>query len=435
MVCAFVQATPAQTPYGAKPYKGPRALGLVELPATGKPHFIPIAILVNGEFYDASAYKADPVPMALWSETVYEGFRTGVSQGLFTVTTPLENPKTNEWIAEGTWQSAESLAKAKKVVKKPESSVPRGMDDDTGPPVLRHSGEKKPAPPPPAPSPDTTKSSPQAAPTQQTSPAPSAAQTAAPAPASTATPLSEEDQNIPVLRRGKPAPKPSEPETQPVSPAKAAPPPTTAPAQPKAAAVQLMAAISDAGGPESRPYTYALKDNEEQQFRTKMLAMAADEIVARAKQLAAESGSPQPAHPSARRSTARNAKPPQPNFQDVQLRVFDLSFSNEPTLVLTANARMPNTAGKAQSALADLQYSIALVAREDINGDFHKAFSEVTDTEHLDILPRYELIDAVDADGDGRGELLFRQISDGGNTFVIYRVIGDRLYPLFQSTS
>jgi hypothetical protein len=43
-----------------------------------------------------------------------------------------------------------------------------------------------------------------------------------------------------------------------------------------------------------------------------------------------------------------------------------------------------------------------------------------------------ELIDAVDADGDGRGELLFREVGDAGSAFVVYRVIGDRLYPLFQ---
>ncbi len=45
-----------------------------------------------------------------------------------------------------------------------------------------------------------------------------------------------------------------------------------------------------------------------------------------------------------------------------------------------------------------------------------------------------ELIDAVDADGDGRGELLFRQISDAGKAFIFYRVIGDRLWPLFEET-
>jgi len=98
-------------------------------------------------------------------------------------------------------------------------------------------------------------------------------------------------------------------------------------------------------------------------------------------------------------------------------------------LVLTTKAQLPERAGTAASAL---QYVVTVVARDDIYGELHKAFASITDTQHLDVLPRMELIDAVDADGDGRGELLFRQISDAGNAFVLYRVIGDRLWPLFQ---
>jgi hypothetical protein len=45
-----------------------------------------------------------------------------------------------------------------------------------------------------------------------------------------------------------------------------------------------------------------------------------------------------------------------------------------------------------------------------------------------------ELIDAVDADGDGRGELLFRRTSDGGSAYAIYRVTSDHLWPLFEGT-
>ena len=80
------------------------------------------------------------------------------------------------------------------------------------------------------------------------------------------------------------------------------------------------------------------------------------------------------------------------------------------------------------------QYIVTLVVRQDANADFHKVFSNVTDTSHLDVIPRMELIDAVDADGDGRGELLFRQVSDTGTAFVVYRVIGNQLYALFQGT-
>jgi len=123
----------------------------------------------------------------------------------------------------------------------------------------------------------------------------------------------------------------------------------------------------------------------------------------------------------------RAARPVPPNFEDVQLRILDLSTSNEPILVLMAKA-LPTKA----TATPDLQYFITLVAREDIYGDLHRASVKITDTQHFDSLPRFELIDAVDADGDGRGELLFRQISDAGRAFVIYRVIGDQLWPLYE---
>lgn len=199
--------------------------------------------------------------------------------------------------------------------------------------------------------------------------------------------------------------------------------------------MQLIPAISDADGPEPRSYAYILKTEEEQQYRKKMLALAADEIRARARKLASETGaSPEPT-PRPGKSTAKSAaKPVQPSFDDEQLRVFDLSTSNEPVLVLTARARMPQIPSQKQTTASDLQYIITLVTREDINGDFHKVFSNVTDTQHLDVLPQYDLIDAVDADGDGRGELLFRQVSDAGSAFVVYRVIGDQLWPLFQGT-
>ncbi|HLM82348.1 MAG TPA: hypothetical protein VK302_17215, partial [Terriglobales bacterium] len=64
--------------------KGPRALGLIQLsPKGNKGRIIPIAIMMDGKFYDAGSYKAAPVPMALDFGIVYEGFRSGVSQGFF----------------------------------------------------------------------------------------------------------------------------------------------------------------------------------------------------------------------------------------------------------------------------------------------------------------------------------------------------------------
>ena len=197
--------------------------------------------------------------------------------------------------------------------------------------------------------------------------------------------------------------------------------------------MQLIPAISDAGGPEPRPYTYSMKPEEERQFRKEMLELAADAVGARAKQLAAQViAQPKPSAPPSRKKAV--PKPTQPHFQDVELHAFDLSNSNEAVLVLTATAQMPPSADNQQTPTADLQYFVTLVARQDINADLHKAFSNVADSQHLDVLWRIEFIDAVDVDGDGRGELLFRQVSDAGSAFVVYRVIGDQLYALFQGT-
>ena len=177
-----------------------------------------------------------------------------------------------------------------------------------------------------------------------------------------------------------------------------------------------------------------MKPEEEEQFRKTMLAMAADEIRARAAQSpSARAGASQKAHAALNSGKTVAGRLVQPIFDDVQLRVFDLGNVNEPELILTAKAHMPeHSPGKGTSSSAqtpnNLQYMITLVARGDVNGDFHKGLVNITDTQHLDAIPRLDLIDAVDVNGDGRGELLFRQVSEAGSAFVVYSVIGDRLY-------
>jgi hypothetical protein len=110
--------------------------------------------------------------------------------------------------------------------------------------------------------------------------------------------------------------------------------------------------------------------------------------------------------------------------------VFDVSSSNEPVAVLSATAH-PAKNGET-TKLAD--YYVTLVARSDIYGELRKLHSVVTDSEHLDVNPRHELVDVVDADGDGRGELLFRQIWDAGTAYAIYKVTADRLWPLYEGS-
>ena len=89
----------------------------------------------------------------------------------------------------------------------------------------------------------------------------------------------------------------------------------------------------------------------------------------------------------------------------------------------------PNATGKIEPPK-----EITLIARTNLEGDLRKLFFSQTDAQHLDETPRMELVDAVDADGDGRGELLFRRTYDTGSAFAIYRVTADGLWPLFEGT-
>ncbi len=435
-------------------------MGLIELQAKGKARLIPITILVDGEYYDAGAYKADPVPMALGSGTVYEGYKDGVSQGLLTVAGALSAPN-NVWLGEGTWQTTEELA-AKKA-KKPESVVPRGIEDTDAPPKLLRRAATKNNDASAAATPTTTVANNKTAPTASASPTAATTTSTATSPttppastsvtssastspgttnaATTARPETMGDPNIPTLKRGKQADESADDIVTILSTKTAAGAPKTAlsPAAPSAtpkssgaatrksneAVVVTFAAISDADGPESHSYDFPMKAGEEETFQKKILDLAAEDVIKRDHELAAgTAGQMTPTAPS-----KRPAKTARPNFSGINLRIFDLSSSNEPTLVLSATAEMP--AAKNEEPR---RYVMTMVAREDIYGELHRAFSSVTDEQHLDVIPRMELIDAVDADGDGRGELLFRQIYDTGSTYVIYRVIGAQLYPLFQGT-
>ncbi len=466
--------------------KGPRALALVQISDKGKAHLIPIAILMNGKFYNAESYKATPVPMALDFGIVYEGFRSGVSQGLFTITQP--GQLNHEWIAEGTWLPEGAKPKTDKQKYAPPVIDEGGKDDDH--PVLhRRAGgeadkdEAKPGAASSTPSPSSTPSAPTTS-TASTPSSPSSAPSTTPGSATTSaskgsdqlpaakppdtgkaadsakTPDSApskgpdagakqsdssasrtsdpnqpiSDPNRPVLRRGKPDSNAHhEPYVNFDDPAQAATASKEAGKEgdaakaAAAASVQTVAAISDAGGPDPRPYTYDLKPAEEAIYRNKMLELAGEQL-----RLKAAGVKPASSTGSARKNTsAANSSPSKtakPELQDISLRIFDLSNSNEPILVLSARTPVP----PATASGAQVPREITLIARTNLEGELRKLFFAQTDSRHLDLSPRMELIDAVDADGDGRGELLFRRTFESGSAYAIYRVTADGLWPLWE---
>jgi hypothetical protein len=466
--------------------KGPRALGLIQLAPKGKGRLIPIAIMMDGKFYDAGSYKAAPVPMALDFGVVYEAFRSGVTQGVFTITQP--GQLNHVWIAEGTWIPAGSKA----LEKRKKYSPPVIEDEDkNGPPVLHRRAEKtdsdsdsksgssgkdtsastntntstntsKDQPKTEGPatgsttatpgstpnSPDTAKAptsttpeATKAPPTQDTAKASPPASTG---PASTGDGEPNEDPNRPRLRRGKPdATAHSEPyatfdalpDAAPKAAASLTAKPDTTASSVKASAaaapqIVTIPAISDAGGPDPRPYVYDIKPAEEAIYRNKMLDLAATQVQGSVKASTKDAAVAPKKVPA--KSAAKSAtKLPKLEFEDVNLRIFDLSNSNEPVLVLSAKTQPP--AASATGSVEEPQ-EITLIARTNLEGELRKLFFSKTDSRHLDVAPRMELIDAVDADGDGRGELLFRRTFDSGSAYAIYRVTADGLWTLFEGT-
>jgi hypothetical protein len=511
---------------------GPRALAILQLKKDGKASLIPITILINGKFWDASSYMADPVPMALEPGTVYEAERSGNSIGLFTVGSALHSVAANApnpWLGTGSWlPGGESTAKAPMKAE----NVPVGFNTDEEPPRLtRNPNATQRTPPansapsstntppaanvPPAatpqssdpdapprltrgapssssnPSPDSTQkpsNSPQAGSTQNGSTQPAPTQTAPTQTGSTQTapnstspagstpagdkpsdskPATTKPANTqaapepppsdsgadeaerPRLRRGKPVAEPPDDDIPGYSRFGVTPSATTlakaAAAKTSTAAdngsIQSIPAISDAHGPEPRPYAFQWLTGEEGERRQQMQALAKAKLQAYLSAEASErivpAAVPTPVSQTTRRaaSSKTSKKQPEPVFENVQMIAYDLWNSNQPIIVFSAQAHLPAPrAGTPHSETdADLRYSITLVAYPDIYHDLHTLYSGVTDKYHLDVTPRLDLVDAVDADGDGRGELLFKETSDAGTGWVIYRATADKLWKLFDS--
>ena len=183
----------------------PRALAVIEWPAKGAPRLVPICILVDGQYYDAGIYLADPVPMSLDSGNVYEVEKSGDPQGFFTVRQAQQVG--DNWYGIGGYRSMEQVHQAEK--PKPQEStggpLPSATSDE--PPKLSR-GTQPEAQPTPAPAQPAPREPAGDEPPVLKKPAePPPAGSAPPGTPAAAQPSSnnEEDPNRPVLRRGKPA--------------------------------------------------------------------------------------------------------------------------------------------------------------------------------------------------------------------------------------
>ena len=469
------QIYPGERKPKTKKDNGPRAVGVLQMTPNGKASLVPIAILINGKFWDASVYKADPVPMALEYGTIYEGEQSGNSLGLFTVGGALHRNNSSQgdlapWIGTGSWRptGAEPEKKAAKA-----EAVPVGIDSSEGPPRLTRdtstankapdAGGSKTASPTPsasAPPKSTGPSSSGDEPPRLSKPASAPAdsqpnQTGDSGAKTPGAPKSNEEKgseqkkqqanipasdsgagegNRPRLRRGKPAEsfadedvpgysrvgvKPAQGDLSKAGPVA------------KQADVQLIPAISDAGGPELHSYVFQWLKGEEEDRKKQLTDFAKEQFRAYLAQKAKATLTAT----TVRSARGRTTKAPDPVLDNVRIAAYDVWLSNQPLMVLSANGHLaPPAPGSPHSDVeSETQYSVLVVAYPDIYNNLHKLYVGITDKFHLDVTPRLELVDAVDADGDGRGDLLFRETTDQGTGWAIYRPTADKLWKMYDS--
>ena len=77
---------------------------------------------------------------------------------------------------------------------------------------------------------------------------------------------------------------------------------------------------------------------------------------------------------------------------------------------------------------------ITLIAQPDLYGGVMVLYKNVTDADHLDLRPRMRLVDAVDAEGDNRGELLFELRGKMQREFALFRVVRGQAEQIFVTS-
>jgi hypothetical protein len=392
---------------------------------------IPVSIFYQGAYQDAGVYLSQPTPLALQSNTVYELEKAGNPEGTFTVHTTARAQ--NAWIAYGDYKP---VPPPKPV--KPNVNIvlgPNSEDEEGDRPVLRRHH------------PDAG--------TSATASASSAKQET-----KDAAPIGADDADRPKLKRNDTAapasPGPSTTAANPpaqqaegaerktsdnyLNPADDASRPhikkgvynETNPALPSLVGhpinLRQTVAVSDAAHTDDHPFVHSWNDDaERQRAQQAMQDLAVKQIAAWQKSLPPTTAI-QPAATKARssaRSSSGKHKPSsaQPAFADVQFAGYDLAYQDEPTYVFTGQT----------SDASGSQVFVTAIARPDIYGDLQSVFSAITEDAELALTPRYRLVDAVDAKGDGRADLLLEARNADGRRFVLLDVYRGAAQKVFET--
>jgi hypothetical protein len=228
--------------------------------------------------------------------------------------------------------------------------------------------------------------------------------------------------------------------------------------------MQQSVAVSDAANHPDHPwkYTWANPDDEAR-MKGLLEDIARTELGLNAPTPTTKSTKTTKTAPTKKVSMLPSKKSLPPDLTDEHFRVFELAYGATATLVLTASTPKPATAepapddsepgppvikrGKPTATAtaapakapakpapkAAPQKFVTLIAQPDLYGGILVLFKSTTDSAHLDETPRMRLVDAVDAMGDNRGELLFDLRSKTQRQFALYRVLRGSAEQLFAT--
>ncbi|MGA2339329.1 MAG: hypothetical protein ABSF75_05505 [Terracidiphilus sp.] len=182
--------------------------------------------------------------------------------------------------------------------------------------------------------------------------------------------------------------------------------------------MQQTVAVSDA---IDRPehvwsYTWANPDDEDKM-------KAAMEDLARTALGITPPPAPKPKSAATHRSLKPAAPPPPAPLLVEQFRVFELAYGSGATMVLSAHTLGTGAQEK----------FVTLIGQPDLYGGVVVLVKNITDAAHLDLTPRMRLVDAVDAEADNRGELLFELRGATDRQFALYRVLRGDATRIFLS--
>jgi hypothetical protein len=169
-------------------------------------------------------------------------------------------------------------------------------------------------------------------------------------------------------------------------------------------------AVSDAIDRPEHPWNYAWANPDDE---AKMKA-AVEDLARTALGLnPPPAPKPKPKSVPARRSSKPVTPLAPAPLLDEQFRVFQLAYDAGATLVLSAHTDGSGATEK----------FVTLVAQPDLYGGVVVLVKNVTDAASLDLTPSMHLVDAVDAEADNRGELLFELRGATERQFALYRVL------------